>query len=89
MGFQYPVQMRFNELMTGVRSDIAIKIFGEDLDTLAHYANKLGQVINSVKGPKDLYVEQVAGLPQITINYNNNTYLRTTLFTNAEMPDWE
>ncbi|TKC01717.1 CusA/CzcA family heavy metal efflux RND transporter [Pedobacter cryotolerans] len=72
-GFQYPVQMRFNELMTGARQDVVLKIFGEDLDTLAHYANKLGQVINSVKGPKDLYVEQVAGLPQITINYNRNT----------------
>lgn len=72
-GFQYPVQMRFNELMTGARQDVVCKIFGEDLDTLAHYANKLGQVINAVKGPKDLYVEQVAGLPQITINYNRNT----------------
>lgn len=72
-GFQYPVQMRFNELMTGARQDVVCKIFGEDLDTLAHYANKLGQVINTVKGPKDLYVEQVAGLPQITINYNRNT----------------
>lgn len=72
-GFQYPVQMRFNELMTGARQDVVCKIFGEDLDTLAHYANKLGQVINSVKGPKNLYVEQVAGLPQITINYNRST----------------
>lgn len=72
-GFQYPVQMRFNELMTGARQDVVCKIFGEDLDSLALYAKKLGQVIGGVKGPKDLYVEQVSGLPQITISYNRNT----------------
>lgn len=71
-GFQYPVQMRFNELMTGARQDVVCKIFGEDLDTLSLYANKLGKLINSVDGAKNLYVETVSGLPQIIINYNRS-----------------
>ncbi len=72
-GFQYPVQMRFNELMTGARQDVVCKIFGEDLDTLAFYANKLGLIVNSVDGAKNLYVEAVIGMPQILIQYNRNT----------------
>ncbi|MBS1975038.1 MAG: efflux RND transporter permease subunit, partial [Bacteroidetes bacterium] len=71
-GFQFPVQMRFNELMTGARQDVVCKIFGEDLDTLAAYARRLGNIINSVEGAKNLYVEAVAGLPQIIISYNRN-----------------
>ncbi len=71
-GFQYPVQMRFNELMTGARQDVVCKIFGEDLDTLAAYSKKLGDIISTVKGAKDLYVETVTGLPQIVINYNRD-----------------
>jgi len=69
-GFQYPVQMRFNELMTGARQDVVCKIFGENLDTLAYYANKLGNVVNTVKGSANLYVEAVGGMPQIVIKYN-------------------
>jgi len=69
-GFQYPVQMRFNELMTGAKQTVVCKIFGENLDTLAFYADKLGHLINSVDGAIDLYVEPVAGMPQIVINYN-------------------
>ncbi|MBK5279985.1 MAG: CusA/CzcA family heavy metal efflux RND transporter [Bacteroidia bacterium] len=69
-GFQYPVQMRFNELMTGARQDVVCKIFGENLDTLSFYANKLGNIINTVEGSTDLYVEAVGGMPQIVINYN-------------------
>ena len=69
-GFQYPVQMRFNELMTGAKQAVVCKIFGENLDTLAFYADKLGHLINSVDGAVDLYVEPVAGMPQIVINYN-------------------
>ncbi|TDD95944.1 CusA/CzcA family heavy metal efflux RND transporter [Flavobacterium cellulosilyticum] len=69
-GFQYPVQMRFNELMTGARQDVVCKIFGENLDTLALYANKLGRIVNTVEGTSDLYVETVTGMPQIVIDYN-------------------
>jgi heavy metal efflux system protein len=69
-GFQYPVQMRFNELMTGARQDVVCKIFGENLDTLASYAKQLGNIVNTVHGAKDLYVETVTGMPQIIIKYN-------------------
>lgn len=68
-GFQYPVQMRFNELMTGARQDVVCKIFGEDLDTLAKYAELLGHRVTKIEGAKDLYVESVTGLPQILIEY--------------------
>ncbi|OQP62341.1 acriflavine resistance protein B [Niastella vici] len=71
-GFQFPVQMRFNELISGARQDVVCKIFGEDLDTLAQYANKIGSIINTVKGTSDLYVETVTGIPQILIRYNRN-----------------
>lgn len=69
-GFQYPVQMRFNELMTGAKQDIVCKIFGEDLDTLAAYAKKLSGIISHIDGAEDLYVEAVTGMPQIIINYD-------------------
>ncbi|WP_443945973.1 CusA/CzcA family heavy metal efflux RND transporter [Pedobacter sp. AW1-32] len=70
VGFQFPVQMRFNELMTGARQDIVCKIFGEDLDTLANYAHRLGTIIGTVKGAIAVYEEQVTGMPQVVIQYN-------------------
>ncbi len=70
VGFQYPVQMRFNELMTGGRQDVICKIFGEQLDTLSIYAERIGNLINKIDGAKDVYVESQTGLPQIEINYN-------------------
>jgi len=69
-GFQYPVQMRFNELMTGARQDVVCKIFGEDLDSLAHYATQLGTIIKTVKGAEDLYIEPVTGMSQVVVKYN-------------------
>ena len=69
-GFQYPVQMRFNELMTGARQDVVCKIFGENLDTLALYADKLGKVVNSVSGSQNIFIEPVTGMPQVIIGYN-------------------
>ena len=68
--FQFPVQMRFNELMTGAKQDVVCKIFGENLDTLAKYAEKLGEIANHVDGAKNLYVEPVTGMPEIIIDYN-------------------
>lgn len=69
-GFQFPVQMRFNELMTGARQDVVCKIFGEDLDTLSKYAGKLAQIAERVRGAANMYVETVTGTPQILIEYN-------------------
>lgn len=69
-GFQFPVQMRFNELMTGARQDVVCKIFGENLDTLARYAAQLGKIVNTVQGSQSLFIEPVTGMPQIIIEYN-------------------
>ncbi|GAA4205388.1 CusA/CzcA family heavy metal efflux RND transporter [Pedobacter jeongneungensis] len=72
VGFQFPVQMRFNELMTGARQDVVCKIFGEDLDSLAGYAKRLGNIIGTVKGAINVYEEQVTGMPQVVIKYNRD-----------------
>ena len=69
-GFQYPVQMRFNELMTGAKQDVVCKIFGEDLDSLASYAHQFGEIIKTVEGAHDLYIEPITGMPQLIIKYN-------------------
>ncbi|WP_343698036.1 CusA/CzcA family heavy metal efflux RND transporter [Flavobacterium sp.] len=65
-----PIQMRFNELMTGIRQDVAVKIFGENLDTLSQYAKEVGAVIQSVPGATSPQIERVSGLPQINIEYD-------------------
>jgi len=70
--FTQPVQMRFNELMTGVRSDVAIKIFGEDIDLLAGLAEQTVGLIQGIEGLEDARAEQVLGLPQITVRYNKD-----------------
>ncbi len=67
-----PIQMRFNELMTGVRQDVAIKIFGENIDTLASLAPRVGKVIQSVNGATEPQIERIEGLPQITITYDRS-----------------
>ena len=69
-GFQQPIQMRFNELMTGARQDVVVKIYGEDLNQLAHYAKLIGTIAQKTSGASDVYVEQVGGLPQVVVNYN-------------------
>ncbi len=71
-GFQQPIQMRFNELMTGVRQDVAIKIFGEDLSVLTDLSEQIGSIVNTVEGTRGLYVEEVTGLPQIVINIDRD-----------------
>lgn len=68
--FQQPIQMRFNELMSGSKQDVAIKIFGDNLDNLAINASKVEKIIKNVKGVEDINVEKVTGLPQIQIKYN-------------------
>lgn len=75
-GFQYPVQMRFNELMTGAKQDVVCKIFGEDLYKLAAYAEQLGNISKTVKGTADWYIEKVTGMPQIVINFNRDEIAR-------------
>ncbi|MBV2228028.1 MAG: CusA/CzcA family heavy metal efflux RND transporter [Sphingobacterium mizutaii] len=70
VGFQYPVQMRFNELMTGARQDVVLKIFGDDLDSLMESAKKIGKIINEVEGTQNLYIEPISGLSQVLVKFN-------------------
>ncbi|HQW02518.1 MAG TPA: CusA/CzcA family heavy metal efflux RND transporter, partial [Saprospiraceae bacterium] len=70
--FTQPVQMRFNELMTGVRSDVAVKIFGEDLELLVGLGDQVVPILQSIEGVEDARAEQVSGLPQITVRYNKD-----------------
>lgn len=68
--FTQPIEMRFNELITGVRADIAIKIFGEDLNVLNDKANEIRNLIENVEGASDITVEKVEGLPQMNVAYD-------------------
>ncbi len=70
--FTQPIEMRFNELITGVRADLAIKIFGEDLDILADRAQEVKRLITGVPGAADIILEKTAGLPQMSIRYKRN-----------------
>ncbi|UHG94786.1 CusA/CzcA family heavy metal efflux RND transporter [Spirosoma oryzicola] len=75
-GFQFPVQMRFNELMTGAKQDVVCKIYGEDLSKLATYALQLGNISKTVNGTADWYIETVTGMPQIVIDFNRSEIAR-------------
>ena len=66
-----PIQMRNNELLTGIKQDVAIKIFGDDLDVLTQQAGKVMKMIEDVPGVSGIFVEEVAGLPQIQVKYNH------------------
>lgn len=67
-----PIQMRFNELMTGIRQDVAVKIYGEDLDVLAEEAGEVAKLIASIEGVETPIVEKISGLPQITVMYHRD-----------------
>lgn len=68
--FTQPIEMRFNELITGVRADLAIKLFGEDLEILNQKAQEIKRKIEHVSGASDIVVEKIAGLPQMTVRYD-------------------
>jgi cobalt-zinc-cadmium resistance protein CzcA len=68
--FTQPIKMRFDEMMTGVRSDIAVKIFGENLDSLARIGHRVARLIGKIEGVVDVKTEQIEGLPQIVVRYN-------------------
>ncbi|MFB6319875.1 CusA/CzcA family heavy metal efflux RND transporter [Saccharicrinis sp. FJH54] len=70
--FTQPIEMRFNELITGVRSDIAIKIFGEDLDYITQKATEVKNRISDIPGASDIILEKTSGLPQIRVKYNRS-----------------
>lgn len=70
--FTQPIEMRFNELITGVRADLAIKVFGEDLDVLARSAQDIKTLIDHVPGAADIIIEKTEGLPQMSVKYKRN-----------------
>ena len=74
--FTQPIEMRFNELITGVRADVAVKIFGEDLGILADKADEIKSKIANVAGASDIIVEKIDGLPQMTVTYNRKKVAR-------------
>lgn len=74
--FTQPIQMRVNEMVSGVRSDIAIKLFGDNLELLEEKAGSIARAITGIQGAQDVRVEQVAGLPQITIRPNRKNLAR-------------
>jgi cobalt-zinc-cadmium resistance protein CzcA len=70
--FQQPIQMRFNELMTGSKQDVAIKIFGDNLTILAEKASEVERIIQGIDGVQDINVEKVTGLAQVQVDYNRD-----------------
>ncbi len=72
LSFEQPIQMRFNEMIAGIKSDIAIKIFGDDLDKLFAKGNEVSKLIGNIKGLTDIKVEQIVGMPQLVVKYNRN-----------------
>ncbi|HNX44445.1 MAG TPA: CusA/CzcA family heavy metal efflux RND transporter [Bacteroidales bacterium] len=74
--FQQPIQMRFNELMTGSKQDVAIKLFGDDLNTLAAKASEIEKVIDRVEGVEDINVEKVTGLAQVQVEFDRDRLAR-------------
>ncbi|MCU0426112.1 MAG: CusA/CzcA family heavy metal efflux RND transporter [Candidatus Kapabacteria bacterium] len=75
-GFQQPIQMRFNELMTGGKQDVVLKIYGEDLDALAEEAKRVGKLVSGIEGASDVYIERVTGLPQIIVRPDRDALAR-------------
>jgi len=74
--FLQPIQMRFNELIAGVRTELAVKVFGDDFDQLIALGNKIEKAINTVQGAADVAVEQTTGLPVMTIEPNRQAMAR-------------
>jgi len=70
--FQQPIQMRFNELLSGSRQDIAVKIFGDNLNTLSEKASEIERIIKTIPGVEDINVEKVTGLAQIQVEFNRD-----------------
>jgi len=74
--FSQPIELRFNELISGVRSDIAVKVFGDDLDIMLEHAQDIARILASIKGATDIKVEQVSGLPVLTIDIDRRAISR-------------
>ncbi|MBC8377341.1 MAG: efflux RND transporter permease subunit [FCB group bacterium] len=85
LNFTQPIQNLFDELLSGVRTQLAIKIYGENIDTLRHYAEQTGQVVSGIAGLVDLGIEQIWGQPQYRITPNRETSKRYGITVNQIM----
>ena len=74
--FSQPVELRFNELLTGVREDVAVKLYGEDLDILNQKAQQMAELIGKIEGVGEVSPERISGLPQMTVKYNRRKLAR-------------
>ena len=74
--FTQPIQMRFNELISGVRSDVAVKVFGDDLDLLLKTGEQVAEVLEKIPGAADVKVEQITGLPVLTVHMDRQKISR-------------
>jgi cobalt-zinc-cadmium resistance protein CzcA len=74
--FSQPIQLRFNELISGVRSDVAVKVFGDDMDVLNDTADEIAEVLQKVPGASEVKVEQTTGLPMLTVNIDREKTAR-------------
>ena len=74
--FTQPIQMRFNELISGVRSDVAVKIFGDDMEVMNNKAKEISEVLSKIQGGEDIKVEQTTGLPILTVNIDRQKIAR-------------
>lgn len=75
-GFQQPIQMRFNELMTGVKQDVAVKIYGEDLEQLDQLAGEVAHIVSGIDGAVDIYREEITGTRQLVITPDRDALSR-------------
>ncbi|MCO5118849.1 MAG: CusA/CzcA family heavy metal efflux RND transporter [Burkholderiaceae bacterium] len=74
--FSQPIELRFNELISGVRSDVAVKVFGDDNEVLTNTATRIAEVLEGVPGAADVKVEQTTGLPMLSVNIDRNKAAR-------------
>lgn len=74
--FSQPIQLRFNELISGVRSDVAVKVFGDDMDVLNATANKISAVLEKIPGATEVKIEQTTGLPMLTVDIDRQKTAR-------------
>ena len=74
--FTQPIQMRFNELISGVRSDVAVKVFGDDIEVMNSTAEEISEILSTVQGGEDVKVEQTTGLPILTVNIDRQKIAR-------------
>ena len=77
--YTQPIQMRFNELIAGVRSDVAVKVFGDDFDQMTSTATKVASVLRAVDGAADVKVEQTTGLPMLDVKLDKDAIARNGL----------